>query len=87
MTDLGTASWMDRTETCGGIDEKTGHIIGQPCGRYHLEHTCLFDLTTKHRRCAAWPRCNLRLKRRPDRSIPGRVWVYYDLVVIRWKVE
>ena len=87
MEELGYATLLDRMQLCCGIDEKTGHIISQPCGRYHEEHTCLFDLTTKHWLCAAYPACRLRLRRRPDRPIPGRVFIYYDLVVIRWKVE
>jgi hypothetical protein len=86
MTTLGTATPMDRQETCVEIDDKTGHLIGVPCGHWHEEHVCLFDMTTTQRLCAAYPKCKRRLKRRPQANIPGRLYIYYDLVVVRWGI-
>lgn len=87
MIELGTATPMDRLTTCAGVDEKSGHIIGIDCGKYHYEHVCLFDLTTPHRLCAAYPKCRKRLRKRPRAQVKGRVWIYGYLVVIRWKVR
>lgn len=87
MTDLGTATPMDRVKTCAVVDEKSGHIIGIDCGHYHDEHVCLFDITTTHRLCADYPKCKNRLRKIPRRQVSGRVWIYDNLVAIRWKVE
>jgi hypothetical protein len=87
MTDLGTATPMDRQKTCVGVDEKTGHLIGIDCGKFHYEHVCLFDLTQPHRLCAAYPKCRKRLRKRPRANIPGRVWICYELIAIRWEVK
>jgi hypothetical protein len=74
---------MDQQEVCVGY-LKDGTIIGWPCKDIHRYHVCLFDLITTQRLCAAYPKCRKRLRARP-RAVPGRVYIYLDLVAVRWE--
>lgn len=76
-------SLMDQTETCIG-HSKFG-LVGVPCGHNHSSgHWCLFDLTYPSRLCASYPKCRKRLRKRPTHNIPGRLYIYEDIVVVRW---
>lgn len=81
MSELGKATPMDRQETCANLD-KHGNLEGIPCGHYHwVGHVCLFDLTYPTWRCTSYPKCKKRLKKRPKRNIPGKLYVYEDIVI------